>query len=89
MLSVDVEESVGQRLEAADIFLTAFHITIWQTIGIVWSRLVVVVWAVTLACCALGNVFKSSERLWSAATNCVFIEEIIFSLSSQLTSKQI
>ena len=43
MLSVDVEESVGQRLEAADIFKTAFHITIWKTIGIVRSQLVVVV----------------------------------------------
>ena len=46
MLSVDVEESVGQRLEAADIFTTAFHITIWQIIGIVRSQLVEVVRAV-------------------------------------------
>ena len=43
MSSLDVEESVGQRLEAADIFKTAFHITIWKTIGIVRSQLVVVV----------------------------------------------
>ena len=46
MLSVDVEESVGQRLEAADIVITAFHITIWQIIGIVQSQLVEVVRAV-------------------------------------------
>ena len=88
MLSVDVEESVGQRLEAAEIFTTAFHITVWQTIGAVRSQLVVVVWAVTPARCAFGNFFESSERLWSA-TNCVFVEKITFSLSSQLTSKQI
>ena len=36
------------RIEAADIFITAFHIAVWQTIGIVQSQLVIVVRAVTL-----------------------------------------
>ena len=36
------------RIEAADIFITAFHIAVWQTIGIVRSQLVIVVRAITL-----------------------------------------
>ena len=76
MLSVDVEESVGQRLEAADIFITQFHITIWQIIGFVRSQLFEVVRVVYSGpLCPLQCFQKQWAALVWSATNCAFVEK--------------